>query len=101
MLDESYVLVFSALSNPTRLAIVKALTEGEKTVGELTKEIGKDQTTISHSLKKLYQCGMVRIRKKGRFRYYSLTSNAIKYILKIAEEHINAHCPIGCNCEHK
>jgi DNA-binding transcriptional ArsR family regulator len=80
----SYVSLFSALGNKTRLNILIALRYGEKNVSKITEELGYDQTTVSHSLQKLAASGLVKSAKKGKERVYSVTETTLR-LLKAAE----------------
>ncbi|MGH6893244.1 MAG: ArsR/SmtB family transcription factor, partial [Dongiaceae bacterium] len=56
--------VLFALSDPTRLAIARALSDGEEhSSGELAGEIPK--STMSHHLKILRQAGITATRSEG------------------------------------
>ena len=53
-------LVFSALADPTRRAILARLTKGEATVAELAEPCGLRQPTISKHLRVLEEAGLIR-----------------------------------------
>lgn len=56
--------VLFALSDPTRLAIARALSDGEEhSCGELTGEVPK--STMSHHLKVLREAGITTTRPEG------------------------------------
>lgn len=65
-------LVFKALADPTRRAILDRLREGDRSAGELAEgfEIGK--ASISHHLNLLKQAGLVRVRRQGQQQIYTL-----------------------------
>ena len=52
-------LVFSALSDPTRRAILSRLAQGEASVSELAEPFGLRQPTISKHLKILEEAGFI------------------------------------------
>lgn len=60
--------VFGALADPTRLAIVARLAQGEATVKELTEPFELTQQAVSLHLKTLESAGLVTRRKAGRSR---------------------------------
>jgi DNA-binding transcriptional ArsR family regulator len=60
--------VFGALGDPTRLAIVARLAEGDATVKELTEPFELTQQAVSLHLKTLESVGLVARRKEGRAR---------------------------------
>jgi DNA-binding transcriptional ArsR family regulator len=61
-------LVFSALADPTRRAILARLAEGEATVNELVAPFGLRQPTISKHLKVLERAGLVTRGKDAQRR---------------------------------
>ena len=63
---------FQMLADPTRLAILRALMEGEKSVGQVVTETGRGQANISKHLKLLADTGLVCRRKEGLQVYYRL-----------------------------
>jgi len=85
------VLLFKALANDVRLRIVEALTDGEKSVGELCDEIGEHQTRMSHELRCLLVCGFVGYRRDGKRIVYSLNRRTILPILEAADRHASEY----------
>jgi DNA-binding transcriptional ArsR family regulator len=63
-----------ALSDPTRLTLAEALSEGEELcVCDLSWIVGRSQNLVSHHLRALRSRGLVRSRKDGKMVMYSLT----------------------------
>lgn len=60
----------AALSEPTRVRILRVLLREELTVGELVRVIGAPQPTVSRHLKQLDESGWVLRRKAGTASYY-------------------------------
>ncbi len=67
---------FSALSNPTRLAIILSLLKGEKCVKELVKELRVEQSVVSHNIRQLAEAGLLKQRREAKFVFVSLTDKA-------------------------
>ena len=67
-------LVFSALGDPTRRAILARLAEGEATVNELVKRSELSQPTISKHLKVLERAGLVLRGREAQFRPVRLSA---------------------------
>lgn len=61
-------LVFSALADPTRRAILRRLASGEATVGELVAPLGISQPAVSRHLRILEQAGLISRRVEGATR---------------------------------
>jgi len=69
--------IFNALSEPVRLEIIEFLREGEKCVCEIIPHINLIQPLVSRHLKILKECGLVKDRKDGNRRLYSVTDPRI------------------------
>ncbi len=68
---------FRALGEPTRLLILAALREGERTVGELVDLTGSGQANISKHLQLLHRQGFVERRKEGTSSFYRIGDPAV------------------------
>jgi DNA-binding transcriptional ArsR family regulator len=64
--------VFSALSDPTRRAILARLASGEATVAELAEPFRMRQPTISKHLRVLEDAGLIRVGRDAQRRPRSL-----------------------------
>lgn len=69
--------ILSALANPARLQIVDSLSRAEKTVGELSTEVGLGLSTVSRHLGILRTAGLVLDRKEGTRVYHKLTAPCV------------------------
>jgi DNA-binding transcriptional ArsR family regulator len=69
--------VFHALSDPIRLEIAAYLRDGEKCVCEIVPHLNLIQPLISRHLKILKDAGIVRYRKDGTKRMYSIVDPRI------------------------
>ena len=61
-------LVFGALADPTRRAILARLADGEATVNELVALTAYSQPTVSNHLKVLERAGLVSRGRSAQFR---------------------------------
>src|SRR5262249_11744923 len=69
MQPDSLSIVFGALADPTRRAILARLAEGgDQTVGELVKPFGMSQPAISRHLKVLETAGLISRRRRQTAR---------------------------------
>ncbi len=66
-----------ALSDPTRLEIVRRLRSGERCVCELQDLLDAAQSRLSFHLKVLKESGLISDRKEGRWVYYTLDREAL------------------------
>ena len=69
------VKVFRALSDPTRIRIIKLLEKRKMCVCELTKVLGASQPNVSHHLKILKDAGLVNDLKEGLWVNYELSAD--------------------------
>ncbi|HEX5533104.1 MAG TPA: metalloregulator ArsR/SmtB family transcription factor [Actinomycetales bacterium] len=68
---------WTAMSDRTRRAIVMALVEGERTVGELADGLPVSQPAVSQHLKVLKHVGVVSDRAEGTRRIYRLNEAGV------------------------
>ncbi len=69
--------VCRALSDQNRLKIISLLTTGEKCACELLKAFEITQPTLSHHMKILSDCNLVKARKDGKWIHYSLNCKTL------------------------
>lgn len=78
--------LFRGLSDPSRLAILEALRESSRTVGELVEITGLSQSNTSNHLSCLADCGLIKRTPKGKFAEYSLSDARVEKLIQVAEE---------------
>jgi ArsR family transcriptional regulator len=76
--------LFHALSDETRLEIVRLLARGERCVCELTEALDAAQSRLSFHLRTLKDAGLVTDRRAGRWVYYTLVPEALEEISEVA-----------------
>ena len=69
--------IFHALADPIRLEILAFLRDGEKCVCEIVPHLNLIQPVVSRHLKILKDAGIVRCRKDGTKRMYSIVDHRI------------------------
>jgi ArsR family transcriptional regulator, cadmium/lead-responsive transcriptional repressor len=77
--------LFRSLGDPTRLAILEVLLEGERSVGEIAQATENTVANISAHLACLSGCGLVRSEKRGKYVYYELQERRVRDLIRIAE----------------
>ena len=75
--------LLKALANSSRLKILNLLQIREMCVCEIMVALGLTQPTASHHLGILENVDVVKDRKEGRWVFYSITSDAVKSMLKL------------------
>jgi DNA-binding transcriptional ArsR family regulator len=91
-LKQPYKQFFGTLANQVRLDIIEFLGNGSKNVGVIVENLRYDQSTISHSLKRLETCGFVTSQQKGKERIYTLNTKTIKPLLRLMHNHMGKYC---------
>ena len=76
--DDRLTLVFSALADPTRRAILVRLTEGDASVGELAGPFEMSQPAVSKHLRVLENAGLISRSRVATSRYSHLEARPLK-----------------------
>ena len=79
-----YADMFSAMGTEPRLRIVQLLLTGHPTgmvVGQIQKELGIPNSTLSHHLDKLKNEGLVNVRREGTFLCYTANNDALQELV--------------------
>ena len=84
--SERSVQLFHALSDPTRLSIIKRLRLGERCVCDLTDALDAAQSRLSFHLKVLKDAELVTDRREGRWMYYTLNTDRLEEMAQLVEE---------------
>ncbi len=82
--------IFQGLANPTRIAIVELLREGELSAGTLIQKLGIEQANASQHLAVLRAKQIVVSRKVGNQVYYSIRDRALVEVLDILRRYFYA-----------
>lgn len=69
---EAAALLFRALADPNRLRLLRVLSQGELCVCDLQGVLRIPQARASRHLGHLRRAGLVRVRERGFWAYYSL-----------------------------
>ena len=95
LMQRGYDKFLVTICNKTRLSIVQSLMYKPKNVTQLTFELKIHQTSVSHALRRLLDCGFVFVKRKGKERIYSVNKKTIKPLIKLMENHVNNFCAKG------
>lgn len=68
------VRIFKALADENRLRILESLHGGSKCACVVLEDLHISQSTLSHHMKLLCDCGLVEVRKEGRWMHYSISA---------------------------
>jgi DNA-binding transcriptional ArsR family regulator len=75
--------IFQGLANPTRIAIVELLRDGELSAGQLIEKLAIEQANASQHLAVLRSKQIVVNRKVGNQVFYSIRDHALIEVLDI------------------
>ena len=79
---------FRMLADPTRLAILRTLMQGERNVTRVVEETGRNQANVSKHLKMLAEAGLVSRRKEGLQVFYTLNDPLVERLCRLVCETI-------------
>jgi len=79
---------FQALSDPTRVRLISALTHSELCVCDLAAVLGMSQSATSHQLRSLRDLRLVKSRRLGREIFYTLDDDHIRELYELGLKHI-------------
>ena len=74
--------LLQAMGNPHRLKVLRELSDGERSAGDLGRTTGLQPSALSQHLARLRADGLVSCRRKGSHIYYSLAGDAAKSVLR-------------------
>lgn len=78
---EEAAQLLTAMANPKRLLILCNLLEQERSVSELSRIVGLEQSPLSQHLSKLRALGLVKTRRDGQTIFYRLASEPVTRVL--------------------
>ncbi|MEO2082976.1 MAG: metalloregulator ArsR/SmtB family transcription factor [Desulfurobacteriaceae bacterium] len=87
-MDERIAEVFKALAHPTRIRIIRYLSDGEKCVKEIWQELGIPQPTVSQHINILKSAGIISYRKDGVKTCYKVEKPFVIELIKLIEKEV-------------
>jgi predicted transcriptional regulator len=88
---------FKALANESRLKLVGALAQQERSVEELASILDLKEPTVSHHLSKLKELQLLQMRVEGNTHYYQLDLDALGKMQKTMLTTIQVAPPVDEN----
>ena len=83
--------IFQGLANPTRIAIVELLRDGELSAGEILERLQVEQANLSQHLAVLRSKQIVNYRKAGNQVFYSIKTPVLIEVLDLLKQFFQAH----------
>src|SRR4030065_692448 len=76
-----FARIAKAMASPSRLELLEALAQGERSVDKLAQATGMPIANTSHHLQVLREGGLVRSRKEGVQAMHSLSDDEVPPLL--------------------
>ena len=80
--------ILNIASDYTRLKIMYAISDGERSVSDIVEEVGASQSLVSHQLKVLRKANLVSTRRVGTHVFYALADEHVMQLLDVVYEHV-------------
>lgn len=90
---------FRVLGDPTRLRVLEALLERERTVSELVDLLAAPQSRVSNHLACLRWCRLVESERQGRTVVYRIADPRVSSILQLAASLAEPNCDHLASCQ--
>lgn len=98
-LESPVAELFQVLASPIRLAVIRLLLDGERSVSDLMAELDIAQSRLSNHLACLRNCGLVQTRRHANFIYYAIADPQIAEIVHVAEALATVRAGALMRCE--
>jgi DNA-binding transcriptional ArsR family regulator len=82
---------FRILGHPARVRILELLREGERSVGDLQRELGLDSSGTSQHLGALRKQGLLESRREGTSVYYRVRDPRLFQLLEVARQILSSN----------
>lgn len=82
---------FGLLSDPTRLSIVVACMDQERSAGEIAAKLGSSASLTSHHLRLLRSARILKSERRGKQVFYTMSDACVHSVLTIMIEHLFTH----------
>ncbi len=90
--EKKVSVVFKALCDENRVAIIQELQKGEKCACKLGEAVGLFQSKLSYHMKILVESGLVETWAVGKWSHYKISSEGFAYAKSLLEK-------LECNFE--
>lgn len=79
---------FRLLAEPTRLKILNAICDGERSVSDIVERVEATQTSVSRHLNLMYGKGALKRRRDGQMTFYSIADPNVVVLCRTACVHM-------------
>ncbi len=89
---------FRVLGDPTRLGVLEALLDQQRTVSELMTIVSAPRSRVSNHLACLKWCGFATSERRGREVVYRVADPRVRTILELSRKLSDEHCDHLASC---
>lgn len=89
---DKQIMLLKCVGDKTRLKILHLLKKRERCVCDIVNETGLEQSLVSHHLREMRKCGIVRTRQEGKRVIYRLADVSIIKFLDEVKTLSNKFC---------
>lgn len=82
---------FGLLADPTRLSIVIACMDQERSAGEIAEKLGSSPSLTSHHLRLLRSARILKSERRGKQVFYTMADACVHSVLEIMIDHLFSH----------
>jgi ArsR family transcriptional regulator, arsenate/arsenite/antimonite-responsive transcriptional repressor len=86
MNSELFAQISKALSDPNRLQIIQMITTQERCACKLLEHFDISQPTLSHHMRILSDCNLIKTRKDGKWSHYSMNMDTLAEYKKAVDQ---------------
>ena len=86
MNNELFAQISKALSDPNRLQIIQMITQQERCACKLLEHFEISQPTLSHHMRILSDCDLIKTRKEGKWSHYSMNIDTLEQYKKAVDQ---------------
>lgn len=86
--ENAVAQVSQAFATPSRVRILIRLWRGAAAVSQIAKDIGMEQSSVSHQLRHLRDLRLIVAQRKGRQVFYALRDDHVAIMLNEAIYHV-------------
>lgn len=90
-LADSLAERFRLLAEPTRLRLLDLLRDGERSVGDLTAQLGCTQANTSKQLALMAEAGLLVRRREGLHCFYSVADASVYAVCDVVCDALRRH----------
>lgn len=89
---------YRAFGDPTRLSLLAFCAVAERTGNDCVEHVGLSQGRVSAHLACLVSCGLVSVRRAGRFAYYQVNDPRVAELVAVGSGIVAEHADSIAAC---